>query len=132
MKKKGTKFRPGQVSEWLDCGNKNATVFTNRRILEYDKGKARLTGKNVRNQNSIVIGPCFIGDDVELTDSIIGPYTSIGKGTKIQGSIVRNSIVQSSARITNAIVENSMLGEGSETTGKPLDLSASDYTQVIA
>jgi glucose-1-phosphate thymidylyltransferase len=132
MKSKGTKFVPGQVTEWLDCGNKNATVYTNRRVLEFDKGKPRLKGKNVRNNNSIVIEPCFIGDDVELTNSIIGPYASIGKGSKVTSSIVSNSIVQGSAKITRAVVENSMLGEGSETTGRPLDLSASDYTQVIA
>ena len=26
MKNKGTRFEPGQVTEWLDCGNKDATV----------------------------------------------------------------------------------------------------------
>ncbi len=35
MKAKGTQFEPGKVTEWLDCGNKNATVFTNGRILSY-------------------------------------------------------------------------------------------------
>src|ERR1043165_514768 len=28
MKGKGYKFEPGKVTEWLDCGNKNSTVFT--------------------------------------------------------------------------------------------------------
>jgi len=39
MKAKGTKFVPGKVTEWLDCGNKDATVYTNQRILEFDKGR---------------------------------------------------------------------------------------------
>jgi glucose-1-phosphate thymidylyltransferase len=132
MKSKGTRFRPGQVTEWLDCGNKNATVYTNRRILEFDKGKPRLRGKNLTNSNSIIIEPCFIGDDVQITNSIVGPYTSLGNGCKINGSIISNSVVQAGARVTTAIVENSMLGAGSETTGRGLDISASDYTQVIA
>ncbi|MEQ8521272.1 MAG: nucleotidyltransferase family protein, partial [Vicingaceae bacterium] len=34
MNAKGRKFYPGKVDEWLDCGNKNATVFTNQRVLE--------------------------------------------------------------------------------------------------
>jgi len=29
MKVKGMKFVPGQVDEWMDCGNKNVTVETN-------------------------------------------------------------------------------------------------------
>ena len=39
MKNKGTKFLPGKVSEWLDCGNKDATVYTNQRILEHNKNE---------------------------------------------------------------------------------------------
>jgi glucose-1-phosphate thymidylyltransferase len=131
MKKKGTKFKPGQVSEWLDCGNKNATVYTNQRVLEFDKGKAHLKGKNIKNTNSIVIEPCFIGDNVELNDSIIGPHASIGAGSKVNNSIVKNSIVQKEVKLVNANVSNSMLGTGAEVTGKALDLSISDYTQLI-
>jgi glucose-1-phosphate thymidylyltransferase len=37
MKNKGAKFYPGSVTEWLDCGNKNATVYTNQRYLEFIK-----------------------------------------------------------------------------------------------
>src|SRR5690606_20381981 len=37
LTEKGTKFKPGEVSEWLDCGNKEVTVHTNQRVLEFDK-----------------------------------------------------------------------------------------------
>ena len=36
MKNKGVVFRPGEVKEWLDCGNKNVTVATNKKVLEYE------------------------------------------------------------------------------------------------
>src|SRR6185369_12608792 len=78
MKGKGIKFEPGKVTEWLDCGNKDATVYTNQRVLEFDKGKPFLRGKNIDVKNSIIIEPCFIGDNVKLSNSIIGPHTSIG------------------------------------------------------
>jgi len=39
MKKKGTKFVTSRVAEWLDCGNKDATVYTNQRILEHKKNE---------------------------------------------------------------------------------------------
>ena len=132
MKKKGTKFTPGQVSEWLDCGNKNATVYTNQRVLEFVRNEKGLVSSKIVSKNAIIIEPCYIGDGVELTDSIVGPHASIGGGSKVTGSIVRNSIVQSEAKITNAHVENSMIGTGAEVTGRSLDLSVSDYTQVIA
>ena len=131
MKRKGTKFKPGQVTEWLDCGNKSATVYTNQRVLEFDKGKASLKGKNIKSTNSLIIEPCFIGDDVELVNSIIGPHVSLGAGTKVRNSIVRNSIVQSAAQIKLANISDSMLGTGAEVTGKAADLSISDYSQII-
>src|SRR5574343_17933 len=129
MKAKGIRFEPGKVTEWLDCGNKDATVYTNQRLLEFDKGKPGLRGKNIELSNAIIIEPCFIGDNVRISHSIIGPYASIGAGSVIESSILQNSIIQPSAKIINSNVYNSMVGEGAEVKGKPLDLSISDYTQ---
>ena len=131
MKAKGIKFEPGKVTEWLDCGNKDATVYTNQRVLEFEKGKPFLRGKNIETNNSIIIEPCFIGDNVKISNSIIGPHASIGANSIIEGGIVKNSIVQTSSKITSANICNSMLGEGAEVKGKSLDLSISDYTQII-
>lgn len=132
MKAKGIKFEPGKVTEWLDCGNKDATVYTNQRLLEFDNGKPGLRGKNIELSGSIIIEPCFIGDNVKISHSIVGPHVSIGSNTVVESSIIKNSIVQSSAKVINSNINNSMLGEGAEVKGKPLDLSISDYTQIIA
>jgi glucose-1-phosphate thymidylyltransferase len=131
MKSKGIRFEPGKVTEWLDCGNKDATVYTNQRILEFDKGKPSLRGKNVEVKNSIIVEPCFIGDNVKVIDSVIGPHASIGANSTVDHSLVKNSIIQNSSKIHNANISNSMLGEGAEVKGKPLDLSISDYTQIV-
>jgi glucose-1-phosphate thymidylyltransferase len=131
MKTKGSRFKPGQVTEWLDCGNKNATVHTNLRVLEFDKGKAELKGGHIKNNNSIIIEPCFIGDNAEIHNSIIGPHASIGVGCKVNNSIIINSIVQKEAKISHAFITGSMIGIGAEVSGKALDLSISDYTQII-
>jgi glucose-1-phosphate thymidylyltransferase len=130
MKQKGTKFKPGQVTEWLDCGNKNSTVYTNQRVLEFDKGKAHLKGKNIKNTNSIIIEPCFIGDEVELSNCVVGPYASIGARSVISNSLVKNSILQKETKVQSAILENSMLGIAAEVKGKSSDLSMSDYSQI--
>ncbi len=63
MKNKGLKFAPGEVIEWLDCGNKNATVYTNQRVLEYHKN-SNLVDASVKQNNSVIIPPCFIGKNV--------------------------------------------------------------------
>ena len=125
MKAKGTKFTPGKVTEWLDCGNKDATVYTNQRILEFNKNTVRKS--NFINNNSSIIEPCFIGENVSLINSTIGPYASIGAGTVIENSKVENCIIQTNSKIKNAELSNAMVGNFSEYTGKSNNVSIGDY-----
>jgi glucose-1-phosphate thymidylyltransferase len=131
MKAKGTKFKPGKVTEWLDCGNKDATVYTNQRVLEFNKENTELKGKNIKSSNGIIIEPCYIGDNVQIIDSIVGPYASIGSNSKIESSVIKNSILQTDTKTLNVVIQNSMLGIGAEVKGKGLELSISDYTQIV-
>ena len=130
MKQKGIAFTPGKVTEWLDCGNKDATVYTNQRVLEFDKDKAILKGKNTVIENSLIIEPCYIGDNVVLNNSIVGPHASIGAGCKLTDVIIKNSIVQANTKLNSTNISNSMIGEGAEVKGKALDISMSDYTTI--
>lgn len=129
MKNKGLRFVPGKVEEWLDCGNKDATIYTNRRMLEI-KQKELPKINHASYSNSVVIEPCFIGEGVKISNSVVGPYASLGDGSVIENSNISNSIIQKSAKIKNAHISNSMLGNGSEYHGKPADLSISDYTTI--
>ncbi|MEM9299459.1 MAG: sugar phosphate nucleotidyltransferase, partial [Bacteroidota bacterium] len=100
MKLKGCEFTPGQVSEWLDCGNKNATVYTNKRYLEYLSNE-NLQSESVTKKNVVIVPPVYIGDNVTIENSVIGPHVSIGKNSTIKGSIVQNSIIQTSSELNN-------------------------------
>lgn len=128
LKQKGAKFVPGEVIEWLDCGNKDACIYTNQRVLEINKAKEKFRfSDNIKN--SIIIEPCFIAEGVEINDSIIGPHVSIGKGTKVDGSIVKNSIIQEQSEIKGRILENAMLGSFVKLENQPEDLSLGDYSK---
>ncbi len=127
MKKKGTKFVPGKVDEWLDCGNKDATVYTNRRVLEMNSSKLMIS-PSVQKNNSLIIEPCFIGENVQLKNSIVGPYVSIGAGSKIENSVISNSILQNQVVIRNSVLDNSMIGNSAEYASAAEQLSISDYS----
>lgn len=127
MKQKGSRFVPGKVDEWLDCGNKDATVYTNQRVLEYHRGK-KMVASSVKSVNSVIIDPCFIGENVELTGCVIGPHVSIGSGSKIESSVISNSILQTHTKVRNAVIENSMVGHFAEYGERPAQLSLSDYS----
>jgi len=130
MKAKGAKFSPGKVTEWLDCGNKDATVYTNSRILEFIKEKEQLVHSSVSNTNSKIIEPCYIGENVKLIDSVVGPHVSIGSNTIIENTIIKNCIVQTNCKIKNADLSNSMIGNHAEFTGKSNDVSISDFSTI--
>ncbi len=127
MKQKGTKFVPGKVDEWLDCGNKDATVYTNKRVLEMNRSAAMISS-SVKKENSVIIEPCFIGENVVLTNSIVGPHVSLGAGSKIENSVVSNSIIQTNTKIKNSVIDNSMIGNAVEYNNPAEQLSLSDYS----
>ncbi|MCE2742061.1 MAG: NTP transferase domain-containing protein [Fluviicola sp.] len=125
----GKKFKPGEVTEWLDCGNKEVTVFTNQRVLEYDYAKnVEMVHPSSKLINSIIIPPCFIGKDVILENSIVGPHVSLGHGSMVTNSIIHNSILQANAIIMDANLKDSMLGSNAKYKGLARDLSLSDYS----
>lgn len=130
MKQKGTKFVTGKVTEWLDCGNKDATVYTNQRILEFNKGDSDLISKTHSAQNSKIIEPCFIGENVKLINAQVGPFVSIGDNSVVENSTIKNCIVQTNSKIINANVANSMLGNYVEFYGNSSDASIGDYTTI--
>lgn len=129
MKNKGSQFVPGQVSEWLDCGNKNATVYTNKRYLEYIKDQ-ELVHNSAQLKNTVIIPPVYLAENVSVENSIIGPHVSVGAGTSIKNSIIQNSIIQTNSAINNANFKNSMIGNFVTLEGKTNDLSIGDYNSV--
>lgn len=128
MLKNGVKFYTDQVEEWLDCGNKDATVFTNARILDFKQGKEQLVHPSVSQENSVVIAPCFLGEHVILKNCVIGPNVSIEAGSRIEDSRVSNSIIQANSIVKNARLDNAMLGKHVTYMDKSLDLSIGDFS----
>lgn len=129
MKNKGLVFRPGEVEEWLDCGNKDATVFTNQRILEIKKSEF-LIDHSQYNQGTKIIEPCFIDKDVVLENCTIGPHVSIGKGSVIKNSTISNSIVQKDCKIDHVSFSNSMIGNHVTINGDCKEFNIGDYSSL--
>ena len=129
MKNKGTKFKPGQVIEWLDCGNKDATVYTNQRVLEFKKGEKQIAD-SLSTLNSLIIEPCFIGENVSIKNSIVGPHVSIGANTTIEDSIIKNSIIQGNTELKGTNFANSMVGNHVSIEKPAQDLSVGDYNKI--
>lgn len=132
MKQKGLRFVPGKVEEWMDCGNKNVTVETNSRMLGFLKEDGEnLISSTFVNENSSIIEPCFIGENVVLKNTTIGPNVSVGNGTIIENSEIKNSLIQTNSSIKNAKLDNAMIGNFAKYDGNFTSISIGDYSELV-
>ncbi len=133
---------------WLDTGKKDDILFANAKILdEYVKrdirgttveskieGRVTIQG-NTKITNCTVRGPSVIGDNCLIENSFIGPYTSIGNGTKIIDSALEYCIILENAQITGVErLEESLIGKNAKVTRNHrngcLKLNVGDYSEV--
>jgi glucose-1-phosphate thymidylyltransferase len=129
MQKRGARFSPGEVQEWLDCGNKDVLVQTNSRYLEFIKDHPLVSAK-AKITSSVIIPPCYIGDGAVIENCVIGPNVSIGESSTLRDSRVSASIIQRNTTVSNAVLHNSVLGNFVNFEGKPDDLNLGDYSSL--
>ena len=128
LKEKGTRFVPGQVKEWLDCGNYKATVYTNQRVLEFIKEDEKMVADSAKSTNSVIIEPCLIGEGVVIENSVVGPHVTLSTGSKVSNSILKNSIVYENTNIQNEVIANSMIGTDVTLKGQQRELSIGSFS----
>lgn len=130
MMAKGKVFKTGEVNEWMDCGNKAVTVETNTRMLGFLKHDAdeQMIADSVRLNNSKIIEPCYIGENVQLNNTTVGPNVSIGKDCVITNSTIKNSLIQSYNTIKNVNLEAAMIGNHVIFDGHFKSISIGDYS----
>ncbi|MFT5847165.1 sugar phosphate nucleotidyltransferase [Psychroserpens sp.] len=126
----GKVFKTGTVDEWMDCGNKIVTLETNTRMLGFLKadGEEQMIAQSVKNNNSTIIEPCYIGENVELHNATVGPNVSIGNNCVIENSSVKNSLIQNHTNIKNATLDNAMIGNHVKYNGDFKAISIGDYS----
>ncbi|MDR6299853.1 sugar phosphate nucleotidyltransferase [Mesonia maritima] len=130
MKQKNYIFTPGKVDEWMDCGNKNVTVETNGRVLNFlqEENSEKLVSASVELKNSKIIEPCYIGENVVLENSTVGPHVSIGNNSEVKNSTIENSLIQENSLVQNAKLNNAMIGNHAKFDGKFTEISIGDYS----
>ena len=130
LNNEGYRFGARQVNEWLDCGNKNALVHANQRVLEIEDTIHAYEGAQIIQ--SCIIPPCYIGADVTIVNSVIGPHVSIGNNTQIERSIIENSVIQNSSEINRVNMKDSLIGNHTKYIGKTNNINIGDYSQLEA
>ncbi|MGV9883502.1 glucose-1-phosphate thymidylyltransferase [Streptomyces sp. NPDC003006] len=118
---------------WKDTGNVSDMLEVNRLVLEtvdpHSNGlvdeRSELIGRVQVDEgavirNSRVVGPAVIGAGTVVTDSYIGPFTSIAEDCLVEDSEVEFSIVLRNASISGVRrIEASLIGRHVQVTPAP-------------
>lgn len=128
----GAKVRTNKVSTWLDTGTIEATLETNKILLE--RGNANKT-KNEKHHDVEIIAPSFVHESAEISKSSIGPFVSIGANCKIHNSRIEDSIIEEWSEITDAVLVRSLIGGQAQVQGRGdgqvLKLNVGDDSSVL-
>ena len=134
MIEKGAKVRTQSSGSWLDTGTIDATLETNKILLE--NGAANVTRDEKRGSVQI-LAPSFIHPSAEIAEAVIGPFTSIGANCKISQVVIQESIIEAGSEIKRTALTNSLIGrncyvEGPPNREEPMSLNIGDNSSVVA
>ena len=129
MIERGVEFHTVTVDNWFNCGKKEVLLETNATLLDRE-GYAMQDNDLPAFDNAIIIHPVSIGEDCEISNSIIGPHVTIGNNVSINFSVVRDSIIGNYASINEIIMQKSVVGNDAAITGMRQSLNIGDNTEI--
>jgi glucose-1-phosphate thymidylyltransferase len=127
MVEKGVKIKTQNVNKWFDCGKKDSLLETNRILLGRKDADLSFPKGLI---NSILVSPVSIDEDCFIENSIIGPYVAIGKGVRIEHSIVQDSILGDYATLDSILLKHSVVGNDAILKGKSQSVNIGDSTEI--
>ena len=123
---KGAKIKVIDVEGWYDAGKLDTLLETNRTVLQ--KGAARRP-KTVP-AGVTINDPVYIEDGVTLASSTIGPNVSLGAGTRVEGSILSDTIIGSKGNVKGSTLTNSLIGDDVTIEGLIGEVTIGDHSEI--
>ena len=123
MIEKGEKISTFPVEGWYDCGKPETLLSTNQFLLSQNARKTLI-------ENVVINEPVFIADNAKISNSVIGPYTTVAEGCEIKDSIIRNSIINENGVVHKTMLDNSIIGSNAVIKGNYKKLNAGDSSEI--
>jgi glucose-1-phosphate thymidylyltransferase len=124
---KGAKIHVIDVEGWYDAGKIETLLDTNRVMLE--KGRAR---RPAPQKGVTIVDPVYVEDGVTLSSCTIGPNVSIGAGSSVEGSTLRDTIIGTTSRIAGCTLHDSLIGDAVVLEGVSGTVTIGDHSEVRA
>jgi glucose-1-phosphate thymidylyltransferase len=120
----GEQFTTFVVDGWYDCGKPETLLLTNRFLLS--KRRAQPPAP----EGCVFVPPVHVDPTAIVEHSVIGPYASISKGAVVRNSIIRDSIISDNASAIDIALDQSIIGENAEITGRFSTINIGDASIV--
>lgn len=122
----GARLVAQPVEVWKDCGKPETVLETNRYLLTHGHGNGEL----VETDDSLIIPPVHIDPTARIIHSIVGPYVTIAPRCEVRNSMVRDSIIDEGAHITDTMLEQSLIGKEAFVRGHCQKLNVGDSSSL--
>lgn len=123
MLERGAKLITKNVEVWMDTGTIDATLETNRYMLDHGKDNS---AQAAQDPDTHVIPPVFVHPTARIEHSIIGPHVSIGANCVVERSIISNSIVDEGSEVVKTSLDSSFIGRNTRVEGNPKVINIGD------
>ncbi|MDZ7843372.1 MAG: sugar phosphate nucleotidyltransferase [Anaerolineales bacterium] len=118
-----SKMRTEKINIWLDAGTPQAVLETNRYLLEHGSDNSEQAAQRMGVR---VIPPVYVHPEAIIEASVIGPYTVVGAGCEVRGSVVQNSIIEKDAQVEHIILDRSLIGQKAQVKGGSRSVNIGD------
>jgi len=126
----GIQFHAFRVTNWFDCGKKETLLSTNATLLRQMEEDEPEKQKAQDFDNTVIIHPVNIAEGCSIKHCIIGPNVTIGEYTKIESSIIKDSIIGSYAELQQVVLNSSIIGNDAFVRGLSQSLNIGDNTEI--
>jgi glucose-1-phosphate thymidylyltransferase len=123
MVNKGAHLHAFPVENWFDCGVTESLLETNRHLL------GRLGPAKARD-GVILIPPVYIADSAIVENSVVGPHVSVGEHARITNSVINDSIIGAGAQLAGCYLHKSLIGDHAVVEAGARQLNVGDSSEV--
>jgi len=123
MIERGEKMKTFGIEGWYDCGKPETLLETNRHLLDRQPTA-------VGRPDVVIQPPVFVSAKATVRNSVLGPYATIADDAVVENAIIRNSIVSEGSRVTNTLLEDSIVGNNAVVRGTYKRVNIGDSSEL--
>lgn len=126
MLQRGLRMRTQSVNIWLDAGTPEALLETNRYLLANGRDNTWETPR----PGVTIIPPVYIHPTAQVEEAVIGPHVSIGAQARVFRAVLRDTILDDHAEVSQCVLDGSLVGQYARIQGHPQRLNIGDHSHI--